>query len=121
LNDFLLLILCSAAVYRISRFVVLDTMIEGTRDKITTRLATATDSQGRRRVINKGEAAFELIPLWRRKLLELIGCPWCVTVWVAGAVTLLTHFIVEPVPAPVWFWLAIASLALVLWAIIDSE
>jgi hypothetical protein len=120
-NDFLLLILCSAVVYRVSRFVVLDTMIEGTRDKISTRLATARDNEGRKRVINKDEPSFILIPLWRRKLLELIGCPWCVTIWVAGAVTLATHFIVQPVPAPIWWWLAIASFALIVWAIVDNE
>ena len=121
MNDFLLLILCSAVVYRVSRFIVLDTMIEGTRDRFTAWLQTWPDNEGRRRVINKDETPWLLIPLWRRKIVELVSCPWCVTVWVGGIVTLLTHFIVEPVPAPVWWWLAISSLALVIWAITDSE
>jgi hypothetical protein len=120
-NPFLLLILCSAVTYRVSRFIVLDTMIEGTRDSFIAKLTTWPDSTGRTRVINRDEATYELIPLWRRKIVELVGCPWCVTIWVGAAVTLLTHFIVEPVPAPILWWLTISSLALVLWAIIDAE
>ena len=97
-----LIIVLSAVVYRVSRFIALDTLIDGTRDK-------AIDF-------------FERHPsfFWG-KIRELLGCPWCITIWI-GAFTVIAQYIfVGDVPMPVWTWLAISSGALVFWAIIDDD
>lgn len=97
----LLLVVLSAVTYRVGRFIVLDTLIDSPRNKVIDWLL------GRKKN-------------WSLKLAELIGCPYCITVWVAaGAVALTALF--QPIPYPVWTWLTVATGSLVFWAIIDSE
>lgn len=59
------------AIYRISRFIVEDTLIKTTRDKVTGWF---------RREYNVAESRD-----WYRKLLskiyDLITCPYCISVW----------------------------------------
>lgn len=100
---FLLTVILGAVTYRVARFIVLDTLIDGTRDKAQGWLEARIDKLA-----------------WR-KLLELSGCPWCITVWVAGAATLATRIFVGSFPMPVWVWLGAATWGLVFWKIIDSE
>ena len=96
------LIVLSAVVYRVSRFIVLDTLIDGTRDKTVDWL-------------ERHPALF-----WT-KIKELLGCPWCITIWVAAATVWAQHVFVADVPMPVWTWLTVSTGGLVFWAIIDSE
>jgi hypothetical protein len=96
------LIVWSAVTYRISRFVIMDTIWEGTRDRLVDRL----------------EQSDRLLP---RKTIDWIGCPYCVTPWVAAGVLATHRVFVGPFPEPVWAWLAVATGALVFWAITDSE
>jgi len=99
----ILTLLLGAVTYRVARFILLDTMIDGVRDKMMEQL-------------DKRSAK-----LLYRKLLELFTCPFCITVWVAGGATVLTRLFVGPFPMPVWVWLAAATISLVLWAIIDPD
>jgi hypothetical protein len=97
-----LVFVLSAVTYRVGRFIVLDTMIDTPREKLMVWL--------------------EEHPRWLwAKLYELIGCPWCVTIWVAAGAVGLQTWVVGGVPVPVWTWLAVASGSLVWWTIIDND
>lgn len=94
------LVVLGLVVYRVTRFIGLDTLIERTRERVIDRL------ESKRR-------------LWREKLAELITCPFCATIWVSAGATAAYHF--DLLPDFVWWWLAAATIALIIWAIIDSE
>lgn len=96
------LIVLSAVVYRVSRFLVLDTLIDEPRDKLLDQLERR---QG----------------LVYSKLFDLIGCPFCISVWVAAGAVAVHHYAVDDVPVPIWTWLAVATGSLVFWAVIDDE
>jgi hypothetical protein len=98
---FFLTAFLSMVVYRVGRFIVLDTLIEEVRDKSYEWL-------------EKRSSMF-----WR-KIMELIGCPWCITIWVAAATVAVADGFIS-VPLPFFTWLATATGSLVWWAIIDSE
>lgn len=57
-------VLLSCAVWFLTRLVILETVFDGTRDKVHIWLDKRTS-------------------LWAVKLSELLGCPWCVSFWVA--------------------------------------
>jgi hypothetical protein len=123
-NEFLLLIILSAVVYRVARFIVLDTIWEGWRDKLLDWLTTGTDAMGSQRVLDKKRDPEEWaqLPYIKRKFSELMMCPFCVTIWVAGFTVLAYDVVIDPnLPLPVFYWLTIATGGLVFWAVIDSE
>lgn len=110
MNYLALIVILSAVTYRVGRFIVLDTLIDGTRDKVYSwleRQAAPKEPKVRPR-------------LFWVKLLELLGCPWCITIWIAAFATFFTDLNTS-VPMPVWTWLAASTGGLVFWAIIDSE
>ena len=96
-----LVIVLGLVTYRVSRFIVLDTLIEGWRDVFHSWL------------LRKPK-------LWRVKLEELLGCPFCVSIWVSAGAVALTDWQTS-VPLPVWVWLGAAVVALVVWEYIDSK
>ena len=97
-----LLIVLSAVTYRVSRFIVLDTLIDEPRNWVLGRL--------------------EMHPnRFNSKILDLLGCPWCITIWVAALAVLIQDVFIGSVPVPVWTWLTAATGALVFWSIADSE
>lgn len=97
-----LIVILSLVVYRVGRFIVLDTLIEGTRESVFRRLIAREGS------------------LVASKFLELLGCPYCITIWVAAGATVVTDAFIS-VPLPVWVWLASAAGSLVWWRLIDWE
>lgn len=101
-----LFIILSAVVYRVSRFIMLDDLIKGSRDWFFARLMKARKDGS--------------VALWRSKLAELLDCPWCLTVWVAGAVVAIHHFAVDPLPFPLWWVPALSGGALVFWSVIED-
>jgi len=96
------LLVLSAVTYRVSRFLVLDTLIDEPRNWVLSKLEM---KQG----------------LFFAKLIDLIGCPYCITIWVSAAIVAVHHFLVQALPVPVWTWLAVATGSLVLWNLVDSE
>ena len=98
----ILVIILSAVTYRIARFVVLDSLIDGTRNWVLGWL--------------------EMHPnLFWSKLHEILGCPWCITVWVSAAVVAAQHLVVDPVVVPIWTWLAVSTGSLIFWRIVDYD
>lgn len=97
-------ILIGAAAYRVGRFIVLDTLIEVTRDRFHFWLMSEPT-------------------LWREKLHALLSCPFCVTIWTAGLGQLYWAWLIASWPGW-WFpilWLTSATVALMFWTYIDSD
>jgi hypothetical protein len=66
---FIFVLMC-CAVWTLTRLVILETVIDGTRDRVMGWLENRTS-------------------LWAVKLYELLGCPWCVSFWVALGIVLV--------------------------------
>lgn len=107
---FILILILGLVTYRVARFIVLDTLIDGTRDKV---LDTLEKKHGR-----AGDSKKALL---YSKLTDLLGCPFCITIWVSAGACLATRIFVGSFPMPVWVWLATAATALIPWNYIDSE
>lgn len=101
MNYLIVLLVLSAVTYRVSRFIVHDSLIDAPRNKIYDWLEHREH------------------PFWL-KIHELIGCPWCITIWIAAGAVAVHHVVVEDVPVPIWTWLAVATGSLIIWEIIDD-
>lgn len=98
----LLSALLGACTYRTGRLVLLDTITAKPRHALLRFL-------GRRGKIG----------LW---LSELIGCPYCITVWISGVIVVAVDGGTDAsVPLPFAVWGGAAAFSLVIWAILDPE
>lgn len=97
-----LLVVLSAVTYRVSRFIVLDSLIDEPRNWVLSWLEMHPNGL-------------------TNKLHELLGCPWCVTIWIAAGVVAIQDQLIDGMPVPIWAWLAAATGSLVFWGIIDNE
>lgn len=97
--EILTVLLTILATHRITTFVVSDKLIEGPREAIQV--------WAERRWLEK-HPEVEEDDTWQSKLAYLLSCPWCVSPWVGGAVTLGTMWTVG-LPSPVLVWLAASS------------
>lgn len=99
----LLSVILGAVTYRVTRFIILDTLINEQRRWVKFKLI-GDGSPGPVRV----------------KLLDLLSCPYCLSVWIAlGAVALTMPF--ADVPMPVWTWLATCTASLAFWRYIEQD
>lgn len=96
LNLFLLVALMSVAVYRATRFVILDSLIDQQRIWFHTWLLG----------VKPGAV--------RAKLFDLVTCAYCLTVWFSAVTVLITdQFSVVPLP---WLaWVATCGGAVIVW------
>lgn len=97
----ILLILMSLVTYRITRFVIDDTLIDLFRERLHMRLL--------------GKPGW-----WRDKAYELTTCPYCLSVHVAWMTVLITMIWVS-VPLPVLMWLAVSGGAMVVWRTVEVD
>jgi hypothetical protein len=99
-----LYLILSAAIYRVARFMILDELIEETRDKLH---AVLTEHPNRLTI----------------KLQILMLCPFCLTIWVSGAV--LGYWFTLGERGTWWafpvYLLAGSTGSLVFWHYIDAE
>jgi hypothetical protein len=105
--ELLTFIIMSLATYRIGRFVLLDDMINGPRDRFFGWLNTPEKLSPRR--------------LW---ILELLSCVYCILVWIAAGVVTFWSLVIHDEWVGWGFlllWPAVAAAALVPWTYIDSE
>lgn len=98
-------IILSFVVFRVSRFIVHDTLIDEPRAWVMHKLG------GHYKVKPTGEV---YMPKWREKLLDLIQCQWCIGIWVAAATTAVADQFTS-IPLPALFALGIAGLSSFLW------
>ena len=97
-----LLVLLSLACYRVTRFIIADSLIDGFRERVQERLIGDNPN------------------LIRDKIYDLSVCPYCTSVHVAWIAVLITQQFVS-IPLPVLVWLAVAGGAMVIWAIVESD
>lgn len=114
MNEFFEFLILALVVARVTRFVVLDELIAGTRDRVIFWLQLRVDED------------LELPPSRsqriKQKISILLECPWCVSIYVAAVVVLIHLFgpFVDPLPLPVWYWLALSMAAVILIEIVDG-
>lgn len=119
-----IIFLCGCVTYRVGRFVVLDDLIEETRNTVLNWLTTGEGYEGegsKRPIIKSQEPGLWMkLPLWRRKLHDLLTCPFCVTGWISGGAVLIA-WLFYPLPLPWFSWLAAWTIGLGWWNYIDHE
>lgn len=121
MNTWLLLVVLSLAVYRLTRLVVKDTLPPALwlRDRLAGGWRKPTEDEWRTirnpgtELANPvqsidGQAQVWIIragwsPDW---LAELITCPWCASGWVSGGLVGLSAWLYS-VPAPLLMWPAV--------------
>jgi hypothetical protein len=103
MQELLLTVLVLAfVVYRITRFLIKDTLIDGQRQWVHSKILGVNPKA------------------WRDKLYELIDCPYCLSVWIAAGTVAATDAFTS-VPLPVLAWLSTCGATMVLWHIIEVE
>lgn len=81
----------SFVVWRVTRFLLRDSLIDGTRFKVEHYFGSRSNRTS------------------MRKMSELVTCPWCVSVWVAAVLTAVWRL--TEGDGIGWFWTAIVWLA----------
>lgn len=100
-----LLILTGLVTYRVTRFLIDDTLIDSPRAWVHHRLLARSH---------------RLFPTPARvKVYELLTCPFCLSIWVSAAVIAATT-IVTSVPLPLWMWLGAATVSVAARRLIDE-
>lgn len=96
----LVVLLMSLASYRATRFLVYDEFppVKWLREKFTTPY-TLPHGDPRRHETR--------VPYW---LAYLWTCPWCMSAWTSGFITLLVWLLIG-LPAPVLVWGAVSAVA----------
>lgn len=103
------LIVGSLATYRITRFIIRDSLIDELRMTVMVMLSKVSYDDLGRRVEAK----------WRTKAKELLGCPYCVSIYIAGA-TVLVASRAKGIRRLV-HWPAMSAGALVIWRICEGD
>lgn len=103
-----LIVLLSLSTYRVTRFFLRDTLIDQPREWVYMKLLRPNET-----AIGKGQK-------WRDKVYELLDCPYCLSVWVAGFSVLAVTFHL-PVPLPVFAWLAASAGAMIVWRFVERD
>ena len=101
-----LLVLMSLAIYRVTRFIVADSLIAEPRARVLHALAR---NSSRRSPWGPLDG----------KLHDLLACPYCVSVWVTLGVVLGTDAVTS-VPLPVLFGMAAAGGAMTAWRFVEE-
>lgn len=99
-----IIVVLSLVTYRVTRFFLSDTLLEGIRLKFHGLLLDP----------RKREPG-----LLRMKLYELTMCPFCFSVWVAAGATAVADAYTS-IPLPVFVWLAACSGSLIVWRWIEA-
>jgi len=101
-------ILLALVVGRVTRYITSDTMFEETRDRLVIWLKDPVQSQNDDGTFKARSKRKQVLG---GKLGELITCPWCVSIYVSAGTVFVHRLIVEPLPQPVWWWLALSMTA----------
>ena len=122
MNLWLLLVLMSVAVYRITRLITTDTFppILWVRDRVAGGWRDAEEYEKPTEVIDGVPSVYNKRVRWSPNwLAELITCPWCTSAYVSAGVTAAVWATTGlPLPVLVWFavWGAGALIAAQAWS-----
>jgi hypothetical protein len=117
-----LVVVLSLVTFRVTRFVLSDSLIAQPRNAFKGRLLGETT-----RDAHELDLAYQAeitardsrVAGWRLKLYELFDCHYCFSVWVSAGAVALTDWQTS-VPLPVWMWLAATAGALVIWRFVEE-
>lgn len=118
----ILCLLLSFAVYRVTYFLLVDSLIEEPRKALIRRLTEGGDPDRA-----DWPLFLESTKGWRKKATQLATCPYCMSVWVAAAAMFICWPTIIPHPDGNWLvwwlltWMVIATGGLVFWAIIEGH
>ncbi len=90
----------SLATYRITRFAILDSLVEEPRTAV---LRWLTSKPG----------------VVRGKAHDLLTCPYCLSVWVAAALTASVASLIDT-PLPLLVWLAASGGTMTVWRFVEQ-
>lgn len=96
----------SFAIYRVTRFLVADSLIREPRGRLLQRLAHASNREGVRGAVAD-------------KLHDLLICPYCISVWVTAATVAATDAFAS-VPLPLLTGAAAAGGAMAVWRFVEE-
>lgn len=114
MTDWFLFFLCTLVVARVSRWVWLDTQLQGTRIKVKAWLQLGhmpEDVVGTAKAeewLNEYHKNHPTRDFLRHKAYQLIECPWCLSMWISGP-------LVAILAAADWFWDAVSIPLPLLW------
>jgi hypothetical protein len=115
MSEFFLFIVLSLTVARTTRLITEDTILDEPRQWILKRI------WGRGKPDDIHESSWTP-PYWQGKLHYLLTCPWCCSIWVsAGALGATYLFTDYSIPAPWFWWPALAMLAVIFLEWTDGE
>lgn len=107
-STLILVLFASLVTYRVTRFVLEDTLFEDLHWKLHKKMFGTTNKMVIAEVVSARPW------WWRSKLYQLLTCPYCVSVHVAWVLTIvLDHY--RSIELPVLFWLAVCAGAMVIW------
>lgn len=98
MRDLLVVALVCLATHRLTLGVVEDRLTRRPRTAIQNHYERAYEQRTGR--VDPDE--------WQSAVAYLLSCPWCMSIWVGGAVTAATVYLTS-VPLPVLVWLASSS------------
>lgn len=104
MSDVLLVALVCLATYRVTRLITADAIFDRPRDAVRWFFEgryIRRQSEERQRELGQSDD-------WHSKLAYFVGCPWCVSLWVGGLITLATMLVVA-VPYPLLVWPATSA------------
>lgn len=101
--SFFIFMIAGLAVYRMSRFIVADKLIDRPRDWVHNFLLSRTHLAG-----------------FFRWLQALISCGWCISIWFGALVTAAVDYYYD-VPLPAFYALALAAFATGYWGVVESD
>lgn len=99
MESWLLVVLTVLAVHRITRLIIVD--------RITRRPVEAV--QRRFELRRERQLGYRSEEEWLSGVAYLLGCRWCLSIWVGAAVVAAVDLTVG-LPVPVLVWLAASSL-----------
>lgn len=125
MTEWFLFFLCTWVVARVTRFIWLDDMIQGTRIKIKGWLQLGhipDDVVGTAKMeewLNKYHQEHPRRELLRRKAFDLIECAWCISMHVSWPLILVLcaaswFWDTVSIPLPLLWWPALSMSAVVL-------
>lgn len=108
MSPYLLLLVGTLVTWRVSRFIIADDLIKGTRKRVMTWLNQPRESRWKDFLADKA--------------FDLLTCPWCVGIYVSAGFLVLTRiFVVDSIPMPIWMWLAIAGASILPYQFADGD